>query len=178
MPESTLTLSAADATRQVARLLGLHAQTSLHPGSGTALGTVDLPVQRERHTMWPTIPGSALKGILRDACRERIANDQTLDLDNLERFDDKLDERAERKGSRRQRADATLLLNEVFGPPAGSSGDFAGALSLTDARLLAFPVRSLKGVFAWVSCRGVLDRLARDAALARQTLSWAVPDKI
>ena len=40
-------------------ILGLHAQTSLHPGSGTALGTVDLPVQRERHTLWPTIPGSA-----------------------------------------------------------------------------------------------------------------------
>ena len=45
-------------------LLGLHAQTALHPGSGTALGTVDLPVQRERHTHWPTIAGSALKGIL------------------------------------------------------------------------------------------------------------------
>lgn len=33
------------------------------------LGTVDLPVQRERHTGWPTIPGSAPKGILRDRCR-------------------------------------------------------------------------------------------------------------
>src|SRR5271157_5700625 len=53
-------------------ILGLHAQTSLHPGSGTALGVIDLPVQRERHTLWPTIPGSALKGILRDAVRERI----------------------------------------------------------------------------------------------------------
>src|SRR5260221_14740243 len=55
---------------QQGRLLFLHAQTGLHPGSGTALGTVDLPVQRERHTQWPTIPGSALKGILRDRCRE------------------------------------------------------------------------------------------------------------
>src|SRR5262245_26920412 len=41
-------------------LLGLHALTALHPGSGAALGTVDLPVQRERHTHWPTVAGSAL----------------------------------------------------------------------------------------------------------------------
>ena len=31
-------------------LLFIHALTGLHPGSGTALGVVDLPVQRERHT--------------------------------------------------------------------------------------------------------------------------------
>ncbi|HPP54698.1 MAG TPA: RAMP superfamily CRISPR-associated protein, partial [Thermoguttaceae bacterium] len=51
-------------------LMFIHAQTSLHPGCGTALGTVDLPIQRQRHTGWPTIAGSALKGILRDAYRE------------------------------------------------------------------------------------------------------------
>ena len=53
-------------------LLFIHTLTRLHPGSGTALGVVDLPVQRERHTQWPLIPGSSLKGILRDACRESI----------------------------------------------------------------------------------------------------------
>ncbi len=31
----------------VSGLLFLHAQTAIHPGSGTALGVVDLPVQRE-----------------------------------------------------------------------------------------------------------------------------------
>ena len=60
-------------------LLGLYAQTAMHPGSGTALGAVDLPVQRERHTQWPTIAGSALKGILRDASRDQIARDPNLD---------------------------------------------------------------------------------------------------
>src|SRR6266852_2708279 len=59
-------------------LLGLHAQTALHPGSGTALGAVDLPIQRERHTLWPNIAGSALKGILRDACREKIVCEKNL----------------------------------------------------------------------------------------------------
>src|SRR5437867_2434986 len=89
-------------------LLGLHAQTALHPGAGTALGTVDLPVQRERHTHWPTIAGSALKGILRDCCRNRIAAGG--DLDQLERYDDAPDRRANREGTARSKADATLEL--------------------------------------------------------------------
>ncbi len=160
-------------------LLGLYAQTSLHAGAGTALGAVDLPVQRERHTHWPTVAASALKGILRDACREKIAARE--DLDNLDRHDDEPAEggrpakRAKRDGSRRERADATLELDVVFGPPKVGAGEFAGALSITDARLLAFPVRSLKGVFAWVSCPAVLERLQRDAVLAGQTVDWKVP---
>ena len=55
-------------------LLYLHAITSLHPGSGTALGVVDLPIQRERHTGWPVIPASSIKGVFRDACRRKDAD--------------------------------------------------------------------------------------------------------
>jgi CRISPR-associated protein Cmr4 len=160
-------------------LLGLHAQTALHPGAGTALGTVDLPVQRERHTHWPTIAGSALKGILRDDARSQIATRP--DLDNLPRHDDRAaagdqpEHRAERTGTARKKADATLELNLLFGPPTAGSHEFAGALSVTDARLLAYPVRSLKGVFAWATCPAVLERLERDADLARLTLGWRVP---
>jgi CRISPR-associated protein Cmr4 len=118
-------------------LLYLHAITSLHPGSGTALGVVDLPIQRERHTGWPIVPGSSIKGVLRDACRRKASDDP--------------------------------LLETAFGPArieSGSEAAFAGALSLTDARILAFPVRSLKGVFAWVTCPQALRRWERDAALA------------
>ncbi|MGF1580757.1 MAG: type III-B CRISPR module RAMP protein Cmr4 [Gemmataceae bacterium] len=135
--------------QQATRLLFLHAQTPLHPGSGTALGTVDLPVQRERHTQWPVIPGSAQKGILRDLCRERAAK-----LNSLNRQD----------------ADKNEDIQAVFGPPAGSVDDdanaHAGALSVTDARILAFPVRSLRGVFGWVTCPAVLERLNRDLDIA------------
>src|ERR1700688_2308407 len=98
------------ANNNVGAILYLQALTSLHPGSGTALGTVDLPVQRERHTNWPTIAGSALKGVLRDAVREEVAQDK--DLEKLVRFDDKPAEggrqadRAKRDGSRRKKADA------------------------------------------------------------------------
>ena len=131
-------------------LLGLHAQTSLHPGSGTALGTVDLPVQRERHTMWPNIPGSALKGVLRDACRDYV--------------------KAEHDGDRAAANRENRLLTAAFGPPIESASDHAGALSVTDARLLAFPVRSLKGVFAWVTCPAALERLSRDLTLGQTAM--------
>ena len=56
----------------VGGLLTLYAETSLHAGAGAALGVVDLPVQRERHTMFPTVPGTALKGVLRDTARRRV----------------------------------------------------------------------------------------------------------
>src|ERR1017187_8070878 len=121
-------------------LLYLHAITSLHPGSGTALGVVDLPVQRERHTGWPVIPGSSIKGVLRDACNPRNGD--------------------------------TGLWEAAFGPAridSGSGDAFAGALSLTDARLLAFPVRSLKGVFAWVTCPQAIHRWERDLTVAGVT---------
>jgi CRISPR-associated protein Cmr4 len=140
MPDTT-------ATGPVARLLFLHAQTALHPGSGTALGTVDLPVQRERHTHWPTIPGSALKGILRDRCRE-IA-------------------KARHGGSRKKANEEDGALVAAFGPgKVDDSNAHAGALSVTDARILAFPVRSLRGVFAWVTCPAVLERFGRDLKFA------------
>jgi CRISPR-associated protein Cmr4 len=144
----------------LARLLFLHAQTSLHPGSGAALGTVDLPVQRERHTQWPTIPGSALKGILRDRCREIAAADYQDDGPDVPEKD---------RRSRRRKAneDDESKLVAVFGPGSvDRETAHAGAVSLTDARLLAFPVRSLRGVFAWITCRAVLLRLGRDLAMA------------
>lgn len=130
-----------------AALLFIHAQTSLHPGSGTALGTVDLPVQRERHTQWPVIPGSTLKGILRDTCRP----------DNGDSQGDWL---------------------AAFGPETNEADKHAGALSLTDARILAFPVRSLRGVFAWVTCPAVLERLVRDLSLAQASEALKLSDPL
>jgi CRISPR-associated protein Cmr4 len=155
--------------RPAGALLGLHALTALHAGTGTALGTVDLPVQRERHTHWPTVAGSALKGVLRDVCRTHLAGQDGLQAEELVGEDNK-------KWRPRQRADNTLTLTTLFGPPTGDSSEFAGALSITDARLLAFPVRSLRGVFAWVTCAVALERLQRDATLAGLQLPGNLPD--
>lgn len=149
--------------QQLAQLLFLHAQTGMHPGSGTALGTVDLPIQRERHTHWPIIPGSTLKGILRDACRERAAKNHSEELeDPAEGATNRRVKRTRRRVANEEDAD----LVAAFGPgKVDQQNGHAGALSLTDARILGFPVRSLKGVFAWVTCPAVLGRLARDLKL-------------
>jgi CRISPR-associated protein Cmr4 len=127
-------------------LLGLHALTSVHWGVGTSLGALDLPIQRERSTGWPIGAGSAIKGVLRDTVREHFLQS---------------------KGYKsREDADESLEVRNIFGSAkkAGASGEdsTAGALSVTDARLVAMPVKSLKGVFAWVTCPAVIERLARD----------------
>lgn len=137
-------------------LLFFHAQTSLHPGSGTGIGTIDLPVQRERHTDWPLIPGSTIKGVLRDYCRLKIKN--------------------ENKEQDFTWADRDPELECVFGPSqegqdsetqrGTNPSDMAGALAVTDARILFFPVRSLCGLFAWVTCSAVLERLLRDVEIS------------
>jgi CRISPR-associated protein Cmr4 len=151
--------------RQAARLLFLHAQTGLHPGSGTALGVVDLPVQRERHTHWPTIPGSAIKGVLRDNCREAAKAGYADEFHEVERDGRKVTEL--KRSRRRVTNEDDQDLVAVFGPgKADNASDHAGALAVTDARLAAFPVRSLRGVFAWVTCPAVLVRLNRDLKLA------------
>ena len=51
-----------------AKQLFIHALTPLHPGTGRGLGVVDLPVAREVATGLPYLPGSSVKGVLRDRC--------------------------------------------------------------------------------------------------------------
>jgi CRISPR-associated protein Cmr4 len=130
----------AGTTSRAGALLGLLAETSVHAGVGTQVGVVDLPIQRERHTGWPTIYGSGLKGVLRDEARAAGWTAEELRV--------------------------------VFGPEpepgrGGREEDRgAGTLALSDARILAFPVRTAGFAFAWVTCPLALSRLARDAGHA------------
>ena len=48
------------------RILYIFTRTPLHVGAGSSVGAIDQPVQRERHTGFPIIPGSSVKGVLRD----------------------------------------------------------------------------------------------------------------
>jgi CRISPR-associated protein Cmr4 len=97
------------------------------------------------------IPSSTIKGVLRDAFRRQT----------------------EKKG---QEADHDPHLVAAFGPPSGDSGKHAGALCFTDGRVLGFPVRSLRGVFAWITCPAVLERLSRDLRLGNGQSSFpAIP---
>lgn len=52
-------------------LLGLLAETSIHAGAGQMAGVIDLPIQREAHTDWPVVFGSAVKGALRTLANEQ-----------------------------------------------------------------------------------------------------------
>ena len=43
----------------------LYAVSPVHVGAGSAVGVIDNPIQRERHTGHPCFAGSGLKGALR-----------------------------------------------------------------------------------------------------------------
>ncbi|WP_295437489.1 type III-B CRISPR module RAMP protein Cmr4 [uncultured Thiodictyon sp.] len=52
------------------RLFHLHALSALHCGTGQSTGVVDLPIARARATQLPIVPGSSLRGVLRQQVTE------------------------------------------------------------------------------------------------------------
>jgi CRISPR-associated protein Cmr4 len=62
------------------RTLHIFTRTPLHVGAGASVGAIDQPVIRERHTGFPVIPGSAVKGVLRDYANPSIP---AADVDKL-----------------------------------------------------------------------------------------------
>lgn len=66
----------------------------------------------------------------------------------------------------------------VFGAETNASELHAGAFSPGDARLLLFPVRSLKGVFAWTTSVDVLRRWVRELHAAGFTNVPDLPDDL
>ncbi len=133
----------------------LHAISPVHAGAGSATGAIDLPIQRERHTGWPHIQSSGVKGAFRDHC-ERVWMLKDLEIDKLVTDDKK--------------ARALDLTNRVFGRSDANKSQ-AGAISFSDAKLLAFPVRSNLAPFVWVTCPAILKRLSRDLSLVGGTPS-------
>jgi CRISPR-associated protein Cmr4 len=67
---------------QKSDLLFLTVETPLHAGSGRGLGTVDMPVQRERTTGYPMVQSSGLKGCLRAEARLQWG-EKSADLETL-----------------------------------------------------------------------------------------------
>ncbi|MDR2143168.1 MAG: type III-B CRISPR module RAMP protein Cmr4 [Treponema sp.] len=137
-------------------VLVMYAVTPCHAGSGSALGTVDLPIQRERHTNWPLIQSSGMKGAFRA---------------NFDRYKDtKLEEK--------DREQFKSLSDTIFGDTNAAGSAYAGAISISDAKILAFPMRSNVAPFVWISCPAVLRRLNRDLALAGKNIAPAGIDAI
>jgi len=122
----------------------IHVITPLHAGTGQELGIVDLPIQRERHTGFPKIEASGLKGSIREVFKE---NNKKVKVGNKEvSINDK------------------ITIDLIFGPEAEVS--HAGALGFTDARILLFPVKSMKDVFAYITCPQVLKRFKEEMTIA------------
>jgi CRISPR-associated protein Cmr4 len=119
----------------------LHALSPLHAGTGQSVGVIDLPIARMRATGIPYVPGSTIKGVLRDV-RRRDPIEASLEEVIFGPW------------------------REVRGPEGDTQAidEHAGALMVGDARLLAMPVRSFRGTFALVTCPLLLRLAARDLA--------------
>lgn len=59
-------------------LLFIHALSPLHAGTGQGIGAIDLPIAREKATGIPYLPGSSLKGVLRDRAQGKGWDKDTL----------------------------------------------------------------------------------------------------
>lgn len=55
------------------------------------------------------------------------------------------------------------IAEKMFGPDTKNASEFAGAMQFSDAYVVAMPIRSLAGMFAWVTSPYLLLRLMRDA---------------
>ncbi|MFZ5805569.1 MAG: type III-B CRISPR module RAMP protein Cmr4 [Acidobacteriota bacterium] len=58
-------------------LMFLYAISPVHMGAGQAIGVVDNPIQREKHTNHPILAGSGLKGALRDVFQAKEGDELT-----------------------------------------------------------------------------------------------------
>jgi len=110
-------------------VLTFYSETPVHMGTGQSVSYVDLPIQRERHTSFPVLWSSGIKGVIRDLASRKWPDKEKVEL--------------------------------IFGPESEGS-EFASCISITDAKILLYPVRSLRGVFAWITCPLVLRRLKDD----------------
>lgn len=122
--------------------LFIYAETSTRVGSGSELGYVDLPIQREKHSGFPKIEASSLKGSLRSVFES----------------DAKLKE----------------MVKYTFGPEDGDL--YAGGLGFIDGRILLFPVKSAKGIFAWVTCPYILSRFKEEMRICSENIIEALED--
>jgi CRISPR-associated protein Cmr4 len=140
------------------KLLHLFTRTPLHVGAGASAGAIDQPILRERHTGFPIIPATSLKGSFADQWpathddgkggKQRLATEER-DING-------------KKTQVLKQADEAAWL---FGSDT-TDLSFAGALLFSEARVLAFPIRSARGSYAWITCPLMLQRAKRDGVIS------------
>lgn len=159
------------------KILSIFTRTPLHVGCGSSVGAVDQPVVRERHTGYPVIPGSTLKGALADLWTKGDGNVQggntpqgTPDTSNSEALS------AEGNGKDRSFARNEDAL-ELFGNDPADKTAQSGSLLIGEGKLLAFPVRSAKGGYAFITCPQVLNRFKRDCPDFKASVEFNLSDE-
>lgn len=122
--------------------LFLYAVSPVHMGAGQAVGVIDNPIQRERHTGHPCFAGSGIKGAVRHGFTA-IGGDEK----HIPR-----------------------LFGPA--PDAASSDMYAGAVSFGDAQIVVLPVRSLKRGYVYATCPQAISRASRLLGLIGIRTDW------
>jgi CRISPR-associated protein Cmr4 len=126
----------------------LYAVSPVHMGAGQAIGVIDNPIQRERHTGHPCFAGSGIKGAVRHSFKNLGGH-----ADHISRL----------FGPESKKSETGEL--------------YAGAVSFGDAQVVALPVRSLKGGFVYATCPQAIARAQRLLAHLGLTRQWpALPE--
>ncbi len=116
----------------------------VHIGTGGyRLGRVDLSIVREPGTNLPKIPGTSLAGAARSYAAMRYGKIQCAGQGQ--------GKEEEKKHCGRP----TCPICYTFGTVRGSAGGSAGVVSISDARLLLFPVHSMAGP-VWITSPSTL----------------------
>lgn len=128
-------------------IMYLYAVSPVHVGAGTAIGVVDNPIQRERHTNHPSFAGSGVKGAIRHGFATLAGTTKN-----------------------------ERLATKLFGPESQSENLHAGAISFGDAQTLALPVRSLREGFVYATCPQALARGKRlITEMTGKAPDWEIP---
>jgi CRISPR type III-B/RAMP module RAMP protein Cmr4 len=133
------------------RILYLFTRTPLHVGAGTSVGAIDQPIIRERHTGFPIIPASSLKGTFADAWEAELE-------ENGKKFLRVTSKEIEKEGKKEIVPDVVKDAAWLF----GSNNDkvaFTGSLQFSEAKLLALRRRDLDALATGLRRGARLSRL-------------------
>jgi len=105
----------------------LRSVTPIHAGTGKAGGIVDLPIQRDEYG-YPCLYSSSIKGALKTALLYAFTRMFNGNYENARR-----------------------AVQALLGPEPEEEESFESSIAILDAYLLAIPIRSLRGVYAYVT---------------------------
>lgn len=149
------------------RILYLFTRTPLHVGAGASVGAIDQPIQRERHTGFPIIPATGQKGSFADQWPDLVEDKGKPARVKILR--DKDQQPIKDKDGNNQFDGDPAQAAWLFGSDT-TDISFAGSLIFSEARVLAFPIRSAKGSYAWITCPLMLQRAARDGVFGPERI--------